>query len=130
MTDTIADMLIRIKNAYLARKDTVALPKSKSKLAMANVLLEAGYLSEVSTTKNERGQENLLLGLKYINDTPSLTNLKRVSKPGCRVYVNANKIPAVLQGYGLCILSTNQGILAGTTAKAKGLGGELLCEVW
>ncbi len=130
MTDTIADMLIRIKNAYLASKDKVTLPSSKVLSRIAEVLREAGYLAEVQKVQNEKGQTNLELTLLYSGVTPALTDLKRVSKPGCRVYVSASEIPAVLHGYGLAILSTSQGILAGNVAKQKGLGGELLAQVW
>lgn len=130
MTDTIADMLIRIKNAYLASKEKVVVPSSKVLKAVAEVLREAGYLADVKTIKNEKNQESLELTLLYSGVTPALTDLKRVSKPGCRIYVTAAKIPAVLHGYGLAILSTSQGILAGNVAKQKGLGGELLAEVW
>ena len=130
MTDTIADMLIRIKNAYLARHDTVTLPSSKTKLAVARVLVEAGYLTEVKVEKTNLGKDNLVLTLHYLAGTPALTNLKRISKPGCRVYVSRAKIPAVLHGYGLAILSTSIGIISGSKAKEKGVGGELLCELW
>lgn len=130
MTDTIADLLIRIKNAYLAHHDHVVLPSSKSKLAIAEVLAEAGYLQEVKEEINERGQKNLVLTLKYIATNPALTQVKRISKPGCRVYIDAAKIPAVLHGYGLAILSTSHGIISGTTARQKGVGGELLATVW
>jgi small subunit ribosomal protein S8 len=108
----------------------VVLPISKSKLKIAQVMNEAGYLSEVKTNKNEKGQENLVLTLKYVGDEPALTDLKRVSKPGRRIYVDVSKIPVVLHGYGLSILSTSHGIMAGTEAKQKGVGGEVVCEIW
>lgn len=130
MTDTIADMLIRIKNAYLARKDNISLPHSQLKASIAQVLLDAGYINEVQTQTNEKQQQNLFITLKYLHDEPVLTQVKRVSKPGCRVYVSQANIPAVLHGYGLAILSTSAGILSGQKAKEKGLGGELLCEIW
>lgn len=130
MTDTIADLLIRIKNAYLAHHEQVILPSSKIKLAIAQVLQEAGYLLEVKEAANQKGQKNLILQLKYVAANPALTNLKRISKPGCRVYVDAAKIPAVLHGYGLAILSTSQGIISDAKARQKGIGGELLATVW
>ena len=130
MTDTIADMLIRIKNAYLVGKDQVTLPASRTLHAVAQVLVTGGYLEEASLITNDKNQTNLLLKLKYIGDLPALTDLRRISKPGRRVYVTAAKIPAVLHGYGLAILSTSQGILSGTDAKAKKVGGELLAEIW
>lgn len=130
MTDTIADLLVRIKNAYLAHHEQVVLPSSKSKLAIAQVLADAGYLQEVKEATNQRGQKNLVLTLKYIATSPALTEVKRISKPGCRVYVDAGKIPGVLHGYGLAILSTSHGIVSDTTARQKGVGGELLATVW
>jgi len=130
MTDTIADMLIRIKNAYLASKEEVRLPASKMLIAVADVMVTAGYLTKAEQMTNSKGQQELVLTLKYVETTPALTDLKRVSKPGCRVYVTAAEIPAVLHGYGLAILSTSQGVLAGNVAKQKNLGGELLAEVW
>ena len=130
MTDAIADMLARIKNAYLAGKTEVILPASKSKTAIAQVLVDAGYLQATEIVRNDKGQSNLHLQLRYQGTTPALTDLKRISKPGCRVYVTAAKIPVVLHGYGLAILSTSHGILSGSAAREKGLGGELLAEVW
>ena len=130
MTDTIADMLIRIKNAYLAIKETVKVPASKAHLAIAQVLQESGYLADVKKVEDEKKHTSLELTLRYTGVTPAMSDVKRVSKPGCRVYVSAAEIPAVLHGYGLAILSTSQGILAGNVAKQKGVGGELLAEVW
>ena len=130
MTDTIADMLIRIKNAYLVGKTQVTLPCSRAKQAIAQVLVNGGYLQEMQVVANTKGQNDLVLTLKYVGDLPAMTDVKRISKPGCRVYVTSAKIPAVLHGYGLAILSTSQGILAGNDAKAKHLGGELLAEIW
>lgn len=130
MTDTIADLLIRIKNAYLARRDQVILPSSKSKLAIAQVLESAGYIAGVKEETNDKKQTNLVVDLKYVADSPALTDLKRISKPGCRVYVDAGHIPAVLQGYGLAILSTSQGIISDAQARQKGIGGELLATIW
>ena len=95
MTDTIADMLIRIKNAYLANKDQVQLPASKKLEAVANVLREAGYLSEVKVVTNDKNQRNLELSLLYSGVTPALTDVKRVSKPGCHVYVTVGILPLV-----------------------------------
>lgn len=130
MTDTIADMLIRVKNAYLANKDEVTVPSSKVLLAVAQTMQAAGYLEKVTEVKNDQGHPELVLTLKYVETTPALTDLKRVSKPGCRIYVTAAEIPQVLHGYGLAILSTSKGILSGAAAKQQGVGGELLAEVW
>ncbi len=130
MTDTIADMLTRIRNAYAAGKDSLSLPSSKERAAIAQVMLDAGYLLSSEIVTNDKKQQNLVLGLKYANSTPAITGIKRISKPGVRSYVTCAKIPQVLHGYGLAILSTSAGIISGTEAKKKSLGGELLCQMW
>lgn len=130
MTDTIADMLTRIRNAYAAGKETVSMPSSKERAAIAQVMLDAGYLSTSEVVTDEKKHHHLILGLKYTNGTPAMTGIKRLSKPGVRTYVSCAKIPQVLHGYGLAILSTSAGILSGAEAKKKSLGGELLCQVW
>lgn len=130
MTDTIADMLTRIRNAYAANHDVVSMPTSKQRLAIAQVMTEAGYLEKAEVVKDVNKHENLVLTLKYANGTPAITEIKRVSKPGVRTYVRCADIPQVLHGYGLAILSTSAGILSGNVAKQKNLGGELLCQIW
>lgn len=130
MTDTLADLLIRIKNAYLARREEVIVPASKAKLALSTVMAQAGYITAVSEVKDEAGHNNLKLSLKYVNGEPALTDVKKISKPGCRCYVACANIPAVLHGYGLAILSTSAGIMSGSDAKKKNLGGELIGEIW
>lgn len=126
LTDPIADMLTRIRNAHLALHKEVNVPRSKMKLAVASILKQDGYIEEAAADG-----DNLVLTLKYAeNGHAAITGLKRVSTPGRRVYVGANAIPSVQNGLGICILSTSSGVMDGKTAKDKKVGGELLCEVW
>ena len=125
LTDPIADMLTRIRNAHLALHKEVSVPRSKMKEAMATILKQEGYVEDV--TVDER---NITIALKYVKGRPAITGLKRISKPGRRVYVGAHQIPRVQNGLGICILSTSRGALDGMTAHADKTGGELLCEVW
>ena len=125
LTDPIADMLTRIRNAHLALHREVSVPRSKMKEAMASILKQEGYVEDV--TVDDR---NITIALKYVKGRPAITGLKRISKPGRRVYVGAHQIPRVQNGLGICILSTSRGVLDGMTAHADKTGGELLCEVW
>jgi small subunit ribosomal protein S8 len=125
LTDPIADMLTRIRNAHLALHKEVSVPRSKMKEAMATILKQEGYVEDV--TVDER---NITIALKYVKGRPAITGLKRISQPGRRVYVGAHQIPRVQNGLGICILSTSRGVLDGMTAQADKTGGELLCEVW
>lgn len=125
LTDPIADMLTRIRNAHLALHKEVSVPRSKMKEAMASILKQEGYVEDV--TVDDR---NITIALKYVKGRPAITGLKRISKPGRRVYVGAHEIPRVQNGLGICILSTSRGVLDGMTAHADKTGGELLCEVW
>lgn len=125
LTDPIADMLTRIRNAHLALHKEVSVPRSKMKEAMATILKQEGYVEDV--TVDER---NITIALKYVKGRPAISGLKRISKPGRRVYVGAHQIPRVQNGLGICILSTSRGVLDGMTAQADKTGGELLCEVW
>ena len=125
LTDPIAEMLTRIRNAHLALHKEVSVPRSKMKEAMATILKQEGYVEDV--TVDER---NITIALKYVKGRPAITGLKRISKPGRRVYVGAHQIPRVQNGLGICILSTSRGVLDGMTAQADKTGGELLCEVW
>ena len=125
LTDPIADMLTRIRNAHLALHKEVSVPRSKMKEAMATILKQEGYVEDV--TVDER---NITIALKYVKGRPAITGLKHISKPGRRVYVGAHQIPRVQNGLGICILSTSRGVLDGMTAQADKTGGELLCEVW
>ena len=129
MTDPIADMLIRIKNALLARKAKVEVPYSRVKMAIAKVLLEAGYIKDV---KVEKGKpfDKIMIDLKYVKDEPAITDVRRESKPGRRTYVSAKEIPQILNGFGMCVISTSSGVMSGKDARAKNLGGELICSLW
>lgn len=125
LTDPIADMLTRIRNAHLALHKEVSVPRSKMKEAMASILKQEGYVEDVAID-----DRNITIALKYVKGRPAITGLKRISKPGRRVYVSAHQIPRVQNGLGICILSTSRGVLDGITAQADKTGGELLCEVW
>lgn len=130
MTDPIADMLSRIRNAALARHDRVTLPSSSIKRAVAELLANEGYLAEVRQ-EEAKPQPLLTIVLKYGRDRKcAIDGVRRVSRPGCRVYVRHDKIPPVLHGLGVAILSTSHGVMTDKDARRNKLGGELLCEVW
>lgn len=129
-TDPIADMLTRIRNGIGARHSQVTVPSSKTKLAIAKVLREEGYIQGYDLTK-DRPQPILRIWPKYAEDgEPVISGLKRVSKPGCRVYAGRRDLPRVLSGIGIAILSTSQGIMTDKQARHLGIGGEVLCHVW
>jgi small subunit ribosomal protein S8 len=128
MTDPISDMLTRIRNAGRALLPTVAMPHSRMKESLAHILKQEGYVAEVTV---EAGMpKKLTLTLKYNGKKSVIEGLRRISKPGLRHYVGATKIPRVLSGMGVSIISTPEGVMTGTQAKKKNLGGELLCYVW
>lgn len=130
MTDPIADMLTRIRNALMVNKDTVEVPSSNMKKAIADILLAEGYVSDVKTVEDGYNGK-LVITLKYIGKKRSVINgLKRVSKPGLRSYSGVEDMPKVLNGLGVAILSTNKGIMTDRQAKAANVGGEVLCYVW
>lgn len=129
VNDPIGDMLAQIKNAYLAGKSEVHIPHSKMKEMVARILAEEGYLASVAVG-GEHVRKKLELTLRYEGSAPALTDVKRKSKPGLRVYVGAMAIAAVVGGMGVAILSTPQGIMTGKEARKRHIGGELLCEVW
>ena len=130
MTDPIADMLTRIRNALTVKKETVEVPVSNMKKAIANILLEEGYIKDVKIEEGEKCA-NLVLTLKYTENKQSVIGgLKRVSKPGLRMYSGAQEMPKVLGGFGIAIISTNKGIMTNKQAKAQNVGGEVLCYVW
>ncbi|HKF51076.1 MAG TPA: 30S ribosomal protein S8 [Candidatus Acidoferrales bacterium] len=129
-TDPIADMLTRIRNAVRARHPRVDLPASNLKVEIARILKEEGYVSTYKVV-DENKRRVLRVFFRYTPDKRSvLTNLKRVSRPGCRRYVGKNEIKSVVGGMGISIVSTPRGIMTGQTARKEGVGGELLCEVW
>jgi small subunit ribosomal protein S8 len=128
MTDPIADMLTRIRNAQTARKPSVTMPASKQKLAVAKVLEQEGYLAAVTSEKVD-GKDTLTLELKYYQDQPVIERLERVSRPGLRIFRRVDELPVVQGGLGVAIVSTSQGVMTNVEAKAKGHGGEVLCIV-
>jgi small subunit ribosomal protein S8 len=129
MTDPIADMLTRIRNAILARHTRVLIPASKMKLAIARILKEEGYIKDFDLLK-DNPQGTLRISLKYVDKRPVLTQLKRVSRPGLRVYTKREDIPRVRGGIGTAIISTPQGLMTGRRAYQLGLGGEVVCYIW
>jgi small subunit ribosomal protein S8 len=130
LTDPVADLLTRIRNAINARQQKLDVPASKLKLEIARILKEEGYLSNFKTTE-EGGRKVLRLYIKYgSNNDAAISNLIRVSRPGCRVYVGHTEIPRVLGGLGINILTTPKGVMTGRQARKSGIGGEILCEVW
>ncbi len=130
MTDPIADMLTRIRNAITANKETVEIPSSNMKKAIANILLTEGYVSDVKV-EEEGIVGKIVITLKYLGKKNNVINgLKRVSKPGLRTYAGVEDMPRVMDGLGVAILSTNKGILTDRQAKAANVGGEVLCYVW
>lgn len=130
MTDPLADMLTRIRNAGMAGHAEARCPSSKLKLAVAQVLKEEGYLEEVEVEEGE-GRPELRLRLRYGPEGRVLIDgLRRVSRPSRRVYVGAAEVPRVRNGLGTAVLSTNRGVLSDRTAREQAVGGELLCEVW
>lgn len=130
MTDPIADMLTRIRNAIVARKRLVEIPASKIKTRIAEILLDEGYLDDIRV-REEAPQNRLVLKLRYDAQSQSvIEGLKRVSKPGCRVYCKATDLPKVQNGLGIAIVSTSQGVMTDREARKRHVGGELLCNVW
>lgn len=129
VNDPIGDMLAQIKNAALARQKNIEVPYSRVKEAVAHTLIDEGYL-KTAEKSGTAPKFMLKLKLAYDGENPVLTDLKRKSKPGLRVYVNRDHIPTVVGGLGIAILSTPQGVMTGRKARQKGVGGELLCEVW
>lgn len=130
-TDTIADMLTRIRNANLVRHQIVQVRKTNLTKAIAEILKDEGYISNYEEIKIIK-KGYLLLSLKYYNQRrqPIITGLKRISKPGLRIYVNCQNLPTVINNLGIAILSTSQGIITNTKAKKLGIGGEVVCYIW
>ena len=130
VTDPIADMLTRLRNAAAVRRQIVLVPSSKTKVVIARILKEEGYIEDFEVTK-DRPQPMIRIWLKYTEDRkPVVTGLKRVSKPGCRVYKGRREIPWVLNGIGIAIVSTPKGVLTDRQARRQAVGGEVLCYVW
>ena len=131
VTDPIADMLTRIRNAIVPRHETVSMPASKMKLDLARILKEEGFIEAYETLNGGTHRATMKLFLHYRSrEEPAISGLKRVSKPGLRVYVGKKEIPRYYGGMAVAILSTSEGVMTGRQAWRKGLGGELLCYVW
>jgi small subunit ribosomal protein S8 len=129
VTDPIADLLTRVRNAAMARHDGVLVPASKMKIAMTKILKDEGFIADYSIVKGET-QRMIKITLKYIDKQSAFIGLERVSKPGLRVYSGKGEIPRVFGGLGISILSTSKGIMTGQEAWKNNLGGEVLCYVW
>ncbi len=135
ISDPIGDMLTRVRNASVIGHSVVVMPSSRLKVAIANILKEEGYIQDFEVTQEEgRAHATLRVWLKYVGDRrhrlPAITGIRRVSKPGCRVYTSKVDVPRVLSGMGISILSTPKGVITGQQAKRLGVGGEVLCHVW
>ena len=131
MSDPIADMLTRIRNANTAKHDTVDVPSSKMKLAIAKILLDEGYIKSYELVENGKFND-IRITLKYgaSKNEKIISGLQRISKPGLRVYANKEELPKVLGGLGVAIISTNKGVITDKEARKLGVGGEVLCFVW
>ena len=132
MSDPIADMLTRIRNANTAKHDSVDVPSSKMKLAIAKILLDEGYITKYEIIKDENGFDVIHIDLKYGKDKNEkiITGLKRISKPGLRIYASKDELPRVLGGLGVAVISTDKGVITDKEARAAGVGGEVLCYIW
>ncbi len=129
-TDPIADLLTRIRNAQVARHDTVMIPFSKIKKSIVDILIEEGYVRSAEVVE-ENGHNNIIVTLKYgAKNERVLTNLKRISKPGLRIYCGCEDLPKVLGGLGVAIISTSKGVMTDKTARKNNIGGEVLAYVW
>ncbi len=130
VSDPIADMLTRIRNANMAEKPLVEMPHSKMKSEVARLLKQEGFIKDYSVESND-GKPTLQLSLKYTAERESvIQGLRRISKPSCRKYANAEEVPRVLGGIGVALLSTSSGMLTDSEARAKQIGGEILCYIW
>ncbi len=129
MNDPIADMITRIKNALMAKHDSVEIPHSKLKERIGQILLQSNYIEDVKV-EQKAPQAQIVVKLRYVGRLSAITDVKRVSKPGRRVYAPASKIPRALGGYGITIVSTSKGVMTDADAKKQNLGGEVLCQVW
>lgn len=128
MSDPIADMLTRIRNAQLAKKQSVKMPSSNIKLSIANVLKDEGYIADFSVL-NDKSKKFLNVDLKYYSGNPVIEQIKRISKPGLRIYKSSKNLPDIMNGLGIAIVSTSKGVMTERKARAVGVGGELLCVV-
>ncbi|WP_299288376.1 30S ribosomal protein S8 [uncultured Tateyamaria sp.] len=130
MTDPIADMLTRIRNSQMRGKSVVTTPASKLRVRVLEVLADEGYIRGFEETKGEDGHPAIEISLKYYEGEPVIRELKRVSKPGRRVYMGVNDIPSVRQGLGVSIVSTSKGVMSDANARSQNVGGEVLCTIF
>jgi small subunit ribosomal protein S8 len=130
MTDPISDFLIRIKNAYMAGKSDLKAPHSKIKEALADILQKNGFIKKYTVKELDDTKKQIIIDLLYENNKAKLTEIKRISKPGRKIYTNAKNIKKVLGGLGIVIVSTSKGLLTGEFAKKNNIGGEIICEIW
>lgn len=128
MTDPISDMLTRIRNGLAAKHDDILIPSSKLKFKLASILEKERYVGQIKEV-DVAGKKNIKIKLRYENNKPSINSIKRVSKPGLRVYCGKDELPNVLQGYGVSIISTPQGLMTNKDARKNGIGGEVICEI-
>lgn len=130
MQDPLADMLTRIRNAQIARIDTVKMPSSKTKAAIAQVLKDEGYIEDFAVAELENNKRELSVSLKYFRGQPVIKEIKRISRPGLRQYKAKDELPTLRGGLGIYIVSTNKGLMSDRAARASGVGGELICSVF
>jgi small subunit ribosomal protein S8 len=130
MTDPIADMLTRLRNAARAHKTEFLVPYSKLKSEIARILEKEGYIAGFELERTQKGRPNLKIRNKFVNKASAIAGLRRVSKPGLRRYVKADEVPRVLGGMGIAVLSTSRGVLTGHEARRQNVGGELLAYIW
>ena len=128
--DPIADMITRIRNAQLRTLNTVSIPSSKFRAKILDVLKEEGYISDYKTLSDKKNKISLLVDLKYNNGSPVIKEIRRVSKPGRRIYTRADSIPKIQSGLGIAIVSTSMGIMSDNDARLKNIGGEIICRVF
>ena len=129
-TDPIADMITRIRNAQLRALKTVAIPNSKFRARILDVLKEEGYISDYKFLSDAKNKGSLIINLKYNNGLPVIKEIRRISKPGRRIYTKADSIPKIQSGLGIAIVSTSMGIMSDNDARSKNIGGEIICRVF
>ena len=130
LTDPIADMITRIRNAQLRKSSKVSIPNSKFRAKILDVLKEEGYISDYKFLTDKKNKGSLLVDLKYSNGQPVIKEISRVSKPGRRIYTRAESIPKIKNGLGIVIVSTSMGIMSDNDARSKNIGGEIICRVF
>lgn len=129
VTDPIGDYLTRVRNAIMSKHEKVDIPASRLKLEITKILKEEGYVQNFKVQEDSK-QGVIRIFLKYVDGTPVITGLKQISKPGCRIYSPKEKVPTVMGGLGVSIVSTSKGLMTGERSHKSGLGGEVLCEIW